>query len=103
MSGKLLKQEKQMSNIKKNDVITVMTSIGEYIGKYTSEDGGSVTVNDPRLIVNTPEGDIGFGRGVCMSAKENPDQVIFQDVLFVVKTNDSFEKAYIEAVSGLIV
>ena len=93
-----------MSNIKKNDVVTVMTSIGEYIGKYVESKGdSSVTVNDPRLIVNTPEGDIGFGRGVCMSAKENPDQVIFQDVLFVVKTNDSFEKAYIEAVSGLIV
>lgn len=103
MSGKLLKQEKQMSSIKKNDIVTVMTGIGEYIGKYVSEGDGSVTVNDPRLIVQAPEGDIGFGRGVCMSAKENPDQVIFQDVLFVVKTNDSFEKAYIEAVSGLIV
>jgi len=92
-----------MSNIKKGDIVTIMTGIGEYIGKYQSEEGTTVTCNDPRLIVNTPEGDIGFGRGVCMSAKENPDQVIFKDVLFVVKTNDSFEKAYIEAVSGLIV
>lgn len=92
-----------MSNIKKGDIVTIMTGIGEYIGKYQSEEGATVTANDPRLIVNTPEGDIGFGRGVCMSAKENPDQVIFKDVLFVVKTNDSFEKAYIEAVSGLIV
>lgn len=92
-----------MSKIKKGDIVTIMTGIGEYIGKYDSEDNSTVTANDPRLIVNTPEGDIGFGRGVCMSAKENPDQVIFKDVLFVVKTNDSFEKAYVEAVSGLII
>ena len=92
-----------MSKLKKGDIVTIMTGIGEYIGKYVETNEGSVVADNPRLIVQDPEGNIGFGRSVCMSAKESPKQVTFLDVLFLVETNDSFQKSYIEATSGIII
>lgn len=87
----------------KGTVVTVMTTVGEYIGRLEKFEDGNVYVDNPRLIVKSPDGDIGFGRGVCMSAIENPRNVVFNDVLFVVPTNESFEKAWIEASSGIII
>jgi len=87
----------------KGTVVTVMTTVGEYIGRLDKFEDGNVHVDNPRLIVKSPDGDIGFGRGVCMSAIENPPNVVFNDVLFVVPTNDSFEKAWLEATSGIII
>lgn len=87
----------------KGDVVTVMTGVGEYIGRLDKIDDGTVYVDNPRLIVRGEDGAIGFGRGVCMSAVENPSSVAFTETLFTVKTNDSFEKAWIEATSGIIV
>ena len=92
-----------MSKLKKGDIVTIMTGIGEYIGKYVETNEGTVVADNPRLIVQDPEGNIGFGRGVCMSAIENPKNLTFNDVLFVVPTNESFEKAWIEATSGIII
>lgn len=89
--------------MKKGDIVTVMTGVGEYIARLDRIDNGSVYVQDPRLIVKSPEGQIGFGRGVCMSAIENPKELVFTDVIFVVQTNESFEKAWVEATSGIIV
>lgn len=87
----------------KGTVVTVMTSIGEYIGRLNKIEDGAVHLDNPRLIVRGEDGQIGFGRGVCMSAIENPPSVAFTEALFVVPTNESFEKAWIEATSGIIV
>lgn len=89
--------------MKKNDIITVMTSIGEYVCKFVDVNETGVYVKDPRLIVKSPDGDVGFGRGVSMSAVENPPELIFRDCIFIVESNESFKKAYIEATSGLII
>ena len=80
-----------------------MTGVGEYIARLDRIDAGSIDVQNPRLIVRGEDGQIGFGRGVCMSAVENPKTLTFTDVIFVVPTNESFEKAWIEATSGIIV
>ena len=89
--------------MKKGDIVTVMTGVGEYIARLDRIDAGSIDVQNPRLIVRGEDGQIGFGRGVCMSAVENPKTLTFTDVIFVVPTNESFEKAWIEATSGIIV
>lgn len=84
-------------------VVTVMTQIGEYVGRLEKIEDGNVYLKNPRLIVKGPEGQIGFGRGVCMSAVEQPPEVVFTDCIFVVKSNDEFETSWIEATSGIIV
>lgn len=89
--------------MKKGDIVTVMTGVGEYIARLDRIDAGSISVQDPRLIVRGEDGQIGFGRGVCMSAVENPKTLTFTDVIFVVPTNQSFEKAWVEATSGIII
>lgn len=89
--------------MKKGDTVTVMTSIGEYVCKFVKVDESGVHVLDPRLIVKGPDGQIGFGRGVCMSAVENVPELVFRDCLFVTHANEGFKKAYIEATTGLIV
>jgi hypothetical protein len=86
----------------KGTVVTVMTAVGEYIGRLDRIEDGVVYVDNPRLIVKGPDGEIGFGRGVCMSAIENPPNVAFSDVIFTVVTNESFERAWIEATSGIV-
>lgn len=89
--------------MKKGDIVTVMTGVGEYIARLDRIEAGSIDVQDPRLIVRGEDGQIGFGRGVCMSAVENPKTLTFTDVIFVVPTNESFEKAWVEATSGIII
>lgn len=89
--------------MKKGDIVTVMTGVGEYIARLDRINAGSIDVQDPRLIVRGEDGQIGFGRGVCMSAVENPKTLTFTDVIFVVPTNESFEKAWVEATSGIII
>ena len=86
----------------KGTVVTVMTSVGEYIARLEKIDETGVHVKNPRLIVRSQDGEIGFGRGVCMSAVENTPDLCFRDCIFVAPCNDSFEKAWIEATSGII-
>ena len=92
-----------MKELKKGDIVTVMTGVGEYIARLNELNTGYVSVENPRLIVRSEDGKIGFGRGVCMSGIENPKALNFYDVLFVVKANGDFESSWIEATSGLIV
>jgi hypothetical protein len=89
--------------MQKGDVITIMTPIGEYVGRFENLSKGELYVTDPKLIVNSPDNKVGFGRGVCMSAVENIEEVTFCNYLFVAPTNEVFEKAWREATSGLIV
>lgn len=90
--------------MQKGDIVTIMTPIGEYVGRFENQKNGDLFISDPRLIVSNPNepGKIGFGRGVCMSAIENVDEVVFNDYLFVTPTNKTFESAWREATSGLV-
>lgn len=88
--------------MKKGDIVTVMTSIGEYVCRLKKIDESGVHVTDPRLIVKSPDGQIGFGRGVCMSAVQNTPELTYKDCIFVAPANEDFQKSYIEATSGLV-
>lgn len=87
----------------KGTVVTVMTSVGEYIARLDFIDPTGVHVEKPRLIVRSEDGQIGFGRGVCMSAIENTPNMCFRDCIFVTPCNESFERAWVEATSGIII
>ena len=89
---------------KKNDVITVISVAGEYIGKMVSEDTSRLTIADPKMLVNGEQG-MGFGNGVCVTGEKDPSSMTFYigGIVFVAKTSDEVVKAYREATSGLIV
>jgi len=87
--------------MRKNDVVTVVTLSGEYIGKFESLDAGVVTLKDPRMLIHGEQG-VGFARGICMTSDENTRSVVFQQYVFITATNDDFAKAYIQSTSGII-
>ena len=87
--------------MKKGDIITVMTLTGEFVGKFVSNDNG-LELEDPRLVVQGPEGQMGFARGICQTGVENPTDITFQQYLFVTSTNEEVQKAYRQATSGIV-
>ena len=87
--------------MKKGDIITVMTLTGEFVGKFTSDDNG-LELEDPRLVVQGPEGQMGFARGICQTGVENPTEIKFDNYIFVSPSNDDVQKAYRQATSGIV-
>jgi len=88
----------------KNDVVSVMTAYGEYVGKFVQQGTSVVTLTDPRMIVQTEQG-MGFAHGICATGKENPTSVEIQmsQVVFITEVNTQIEKEYRKVTSGLIV
>ena len=87
--------------MKNNDVVTVVTVSGEYVGRLQSTNSnGAITIKDPRMLIHGEQG-IGFARGVCMTSKENPEEITFQQYVLCTETNDDFSAAWTEATSGV--
>ena len=88
--------------MKKGDIVTVVTMAGEFVGELVSTDNG-IELSDPRMVVNGPEGNMGFARGICQTGIENPTDVLVSNPIFVSPTNEMVEKAWIEATSGIAI
>jgi len=84
------------------DVVTVLTVAGEFIGKLKHKDGDAVTLEDPRMLVQSPEGGMGFGYGVCVTGMKDPKIVEFMGVVLITPTNEQIVSAWRQATSGII-
>ena len=87
--------------MKKGEVVTVVTLAGEFVGKFNKEGDGYISLDDPRMLVQNEQG-VGFAHGICLTGKQNPDEVTFNQYVMVTPTNDQYEKAYRQATSGLV-
>jgi len=87
--------------MKQNDIVTVVTMAGEMIGKLKGEVGSTVTLEDPRMLIQTEQG-MGFARGVCVTGENDPKQITFQQYVFTTPTNEDIAKGWREATSGII-
>ena len=87
--------------MKQNDVITVLTLAGEFIGKLKGEVSNTVTLEDPRMLVQSEQG-MGFAHGVCVTGETAPKEVTFQQYVLATPTNDEIVKGWRQATSGLI-
>lgn len=94
---------KGKKDMNKREIVTVATVVGEFVGKYMDETDSTITLEDPRMIVNTPEG-MGFARGICQTGNENPDGVTLYktNILFITETNDAVQSSYRQFTSGII-
>ena len=88
--------------MKKGDIVTVMTISGEFVGKIQS-DNDLLVLDDPRLVVQGPEGQMGFARGICQTGVENPKEIAFNDFMFITPSNEDVQDAYRQATSGLVI
>jgi|TARA_R110000744_G_scaffold165495_1_gene282616 hypothetical protein len=86
--------------MKKNDVVSVITLAGEFVGKFQELAEGAITIADPRMIVQGPEGNMGFAKGICSTGVEEPDSVTLIPV-FYTPTAKPVEKAYREFTSSI--
>mgnify|MGYP003147948276 FL=1 len=82
-----------------------MTNAGEFVGRLNINDETGVHLDNPKMIVNTPEGKMGFARGVCMTGEENTKSAIFRagGIVLVTLSNPDINKAYTEVVSGIVI
>ena len=93
-----------MSNV--GNVVTVVTILGEIVGRCKAENDVSLTLESPRLFVPA-QGDAsgGFAPGLCMTGKVNLDEAVLNKsvLLTVVPSHQQIESGWREATSGVIV
>ena len=89
--------------MEKGDIVTVVTISGEYVGKLVSMEDATVELKDPRMILSNPaDGSMGFAKGLAATGVENPTSAVFQQVVFVVPTNEKVAEAHLTGTSGLV-
>ena len=86
--------------MEKGDVVTVVTISGEYVGILDSFEDATVVLNKPRMVVQSDKG-MGFAHGVAVTGQENPEQVTFLNVVYVIPTNEAVKKAHTEATTSI--
>lgn len=88
--------------IKKSDVVTLVTHVGEIVGRYDSETEDAIKLIDPRLFVNQQDG-AGLAPGICMTGVMNPTSATFfkGSIVSIVETAPEIEKSWVQAVSGI--
>lgn len=87
----------------KDDVVSVITNAGEYVGKFKDESGSTFTVTKPKMLIQG-EGGVGFARGICVTGKEDAAELTFQKtgIVFTTPTSDIVEKAFVEATTSIV-
>ena len=87
--------------MKVNDIVTIVAQSGEYVGKV--KELSPLTITNPRMIIRNPEnGEMGFARGIALTGEENPTEVLFNEYIFAVPTNQNVKNAFQEATGELI-
>ena len=86
------------------DVVTMVTPVGEVIGKIKAQDDQSVTLEDPRLFVPN-EGGAGLAPGICMTGATDPKEAVFfkGGAVAMVLTANELVSAWRQQTSGLVV
>ncbi len=89
--------------VNKNDVVSIVSLTGEFVGKFVEETSQQYVIADPRLLTQTQSG-AGFLPAVCMTGVTEPSEVRFNKgtVAFIVETAEEVQKEYRKATSGLI-
>ena len=87
----------------KQDVVSIVTVSGEYIGKLIDESSDKITLGDPHMV--TPNGESsGFLPAVCLTGKQQPSSVSFNKscVVLMIESQEEVAKQYRTSISGLI-
>ena len=91
--------------MKKGDIVTIVSMMGEVVGRLVEETDLSVTLSNPRLFVPAREGSAGgFAPGVCMTGQQDLDKVSINQavVLCVVPSHADIAAGWQEATSSIV-
>jgi len=86
---------------KSGTVVTAVTPVGEFIGKFVEFNNGILTLEKPKGVGQTQEG-IGLMDGVCVSGKPRPEQVQFMNVVLITDTNTEIANGYLQSIGGIL-
>ena len=88
-----------------SDVVTLVTMMGEVVGRVKEENDLTITIESPRLFVPGQDAQGGgFAPGVSMTGKQDLDEATFNKsvVLTVIPCHEAVEKGWREQTSGLV-
>lgn len=83
------------------DVVTLVSIVGEVVGRCKGETDSVITLENPRLFMQTQEG-AGFAPGLCMTGVGDSIDFHKTSVLCAMKTSDEAAKAWQQVTSGII-
>tara|TARA_Y100000593_G_scaffold19389_1_gene38708 strand:- start:7908 stop:8180 length:273 start_codon:yes stop_codon:yes gene_type:complete len=86
--------------MEKGDIVSVVTISGEYVGILESLEDSNVVLKKPRMVIQTERG-MGFAHGIAVTGEEAPEEVVFNNVVFVVPTNEGVAKSHTEATTNI--
>ena len=90
----------------KGEVVTLVTMMGEVVGRLKEETEHGYVVDSPRLFVPAPDSSAGgFAPGLSMTGKQNIDQAVINKAvtMTVVPTHHDVEAGWHQATSGIVV
>lgn len=87
----------------KNDVVVVVTNMGEVIGRLQKETEDYVVLSMPRLFIQTGE-QAGFVPGVSACGQENPSEGTFfkSSVVTICHAREEIASAWSQQTSGIV-
>ena len=90
-------------NYEVGDIVTVVTPVGEIVGRLKEIADWAITISRPRLFV-AQEGGQGFAPGVCMTGEMHPEEVTFYKTAIVctLLTHDDLATGWTEATSSIV-
>jgi hypothetical protein len=91
--------------MKNGTVVTVVSMLGEVVGRLKGENESTITLGDPRLFVPSPEGNSGgFAPGICMTGQQNLEEIeLNKTVVFtMVPCHPEIESGWRQATSGIV-
>lgn len=86
--------------MKEGDIVSVVAVSGEYVGELVSLE--PLTLKNPRMIIQTGDGKMGFAKGVAVTGVIDPTDMTFNQYVFVAKTNDEVADGHRSSVSGIV-
>ena len=89
----------------KGEIVTVVTMMGEVVGRLKEENSFSYDIESPRLFVPAQgEAAGGFAPGLSMTGDQHPNEANINKavVLTVCKTHEQVAAGWVEATSGIV-
>ena len=87
--------------MKYDDIVTVVTPTGEYIGKLENQNGDKITLSKPMTVIASQQG-LEFAPVLAMTGKPNLPSVTLWNVVLVTETDDEISDRYKQHVGALI-
>jgi len=88
---------------KQGEVVTLVTMLGEVVGRLTENTPETITLERPRLFVPGEGGKSGFAPGICMTGETEPESLVFNmtNVLTVTTSHKQIADGWTSATTGI--